>query len=169
MAFYALSFDKQLGGTTQPAYAVTGAGWPSAGSSFRLVELYYGGRDSSSTPTGVAVNRPSAPGTLNPATVTTPAPMDNNSGNAGFLAYGQPTIAVSYSAAPTYGAVDLLNFGFNSYGGVVRWAALPGAEIVCVATSSSTGTNSGANLILGAAKAGATNPTLSGHFIIEQR
>ncbi len=167
MAFYSLAFDHSCTGTQAPAYHVAGAAAGAAGGSFRLVEVYVGGRDTSSTPYAFAINRPTVSGSTAAGTAT-PAPLDNYSGAAAFLAYGTQGLSVTYGTAPTPNTYDVLNFGFNSYGGQVRWAALPGAEVVAVATTNVAGTGSGANLLLGITRS-ANTATLSGHFIIEQR
>lgn len=167
MAFYALTYDKDVIGSTSVGFHVACAGAGSAGGSIRLVEVMAGGRNSTSTPFALAVNRPSASGTPGSATCV-PAPLDNNSGAASFSAWGTQSVAATYTTAPTLASQDVLNFGFNAYGGQVRWAALPGAEIVAVATATTAGTASGANLVLGHIRVG-TSATLSGQFIIEQR
>lgn len=168
MAFYSAAYDKAVSGTQTPAFHLAAAGAGAAGGSIRLVEVYVGGRDTSSTPFALAVNRPTASGAPTSAAGTA-APLDNNSGNHSFSLWGDRTSLVAYATtSPTPAASDVLNFGFNSYGGVVRWAALPGAEVVAVATATTAGTASGANLLLGIVRSANTG-TLSGHFIIEQR
>lgn len=169
MAFYAASFDRNTSGvTTTPLFHVACAGAGGAGGSVRVVEAYIAGQATTSSPIALGINRPTASGTPSTASTTAQA-LDNNSGNHSFWLYGdRASTPVAYTTAPTVAAGDVLNLAFNAYGGLVRWAALPGAEIVAVATATTAGTASGANLLLARQQAGSA-AAVSGHFIIEQR
>lgn len=93
-----------------------------AGSVIRVYEVYLGGEASSSAVARVAINRPGTAG-ITPTTQTTekldPASVASSA-----------TVATTWSTQPVLSTNDVGIIEFNAFGGVIRWYAGPGSEIV---------------------------------------
>lgn len=100
----------------------------------KVVEVYMGGQATSSAPTPMILARDSTVGgTL----------------SGGFLAQADPASAalaapmVQFTTSNTKpqrsATLQLLQLGFNAFGGVVRWVAAPGYEIGMLGQSASNG------------------------------
>lgn len=63
-------------------------------------------------------------------------------------------------------ARHLLDLSFNSFGGVVRWVAAPGSEILTIGNAVASATTGGAVSLSGFT--GATSGQMSAHIIFEQ-
>lgn len=125
-----------------------------AGSVIKVPEIYLSGEAGSSAFARVVVNRPSASPT-GAATSQTPEKIDPASVAAAFTA--ATTYATTQSTLSTN---DVLILGFNAFGGVVRWLAMPDYEIV-------TGSQ-GAIAYLSIRSRSGTS-TVSGHVVVEER
>jgi hypothetical protein len=125
-----------------------------AGSVVKVSEIYLAGEAGSSAVARVVVNRPSVAPTgagtpvvaekLDPASVA--AAFEFNSTYA--------------SSQATLSTNDVLILGFNAFGGVVRWLAMPEFEIVVG--------SQGAVAYLSVRSRSGTS-TVSGHIIVEER
>lgn len=63
-------------------------------------------------------------------------------------------------------ARHLLNLSFNSFGGIVRWVAAPGAEIISIGNAVASATTGGELTLSGFT--GATSGLCSAHWLFEQ-
>lgn len=63
-------------------------------------------------------------------------------------------------------ARHLLNLSFNSFGGIVRWVAAPGSEIVGIGNAVASATTGGEVTLSGFT--GATSGAMSAHILLEQ-
>lgn len=122
-----------------------------AGSVVKVYEIQLGGEAGSSAVARVAVNRPSSVGTT--PTSQTPEKLNPASVAAAF------TYASTWSAQPTLSANDVIILGFNAFGGIVQWRAIPDSEIVVGAQGAI------ANLSI---RSRSGTSTVSGHVLIEQ-
>lgn len=93
----------------------------------KIVEVYVGGEATSSA-VGRMVARRHSTQSVTPTNITPAAlsPFSAAAAGLGFVLAGTGPTAAS--------TAHLLNLGFNAFGGVVRWVAAPGEEIV-VATA----------------------------------
>jgi hypothetical protein len=124
-------------------------------------EIYIGGEAPSSTVNELVVNRPTTAGTY--TNTQTPALLNPYSAAAtGWTARGAISGTVTASTEPVHSTGDVLNLTFNAYGGVVRWVAPPGAEIVTIGNVSSAQ----GELCLLTSRNG--TGVVSGHVIVEQ-
>jgi hypothetical protein len=80
------------------------------------------------------------------------------------------TTAVPAVAATTFPQRDvarhLLDLSFNSFGGIVRWVAAPGSEILTIGNAVASATTGGEVSLSGFT--GATSGAMSAHLIFEQ-
>lgn len=128
--------------------AVTGAG-----SVISLNEVMLAGEAGSSSVARFAVNRPSAAPTGG-ATAQTAEKINPASGAATHV------VATAYASTQgTLSTNDVLILGFNAFGGVIRWLAAPGEEIV-------VGTQGAVAYLIGRSRSG--TPTVSGHMIVNE-
>ena len=106
----------------------------------KINEILIGGGATASTVNDVGLRRM----TTNAATPTNrvPAPMDPYSAASVFQGYITATTQPTGAALATIQHV--LNFTYNAFGGVVRWVAIPGGEIVLI---TATANNSEAGLV----------------------
>lgn len=96
---------------------------------------------------GVAVS----PGMLNVLSDTTPASIVANK--------------AAWTATPTPSAVGLINLPFNAFGGIIRWVAAPGSELVAVGSAAgTTGTTQGMMCLV--SRVGTA--TIDGHMLVEE-
>lgn len=93
-----------------------------AGSVIRVYEIYLGGEAASSAVARVAVNRPGTAGVT--PTTQTAEKLDPASAAA------SSSVATTWSTQPVLSSNDVVIIEFNAFGGVVRWYAGPGSEIV---------------------------------------
>lgn len=151
MAFYSGNFANATASTTNDTRTIvtTATG---AGSVVAVHHLFIGGEASSSTVVRWALNRPSANGTT--PTNQVPEKINPASVAAAF------TMASTWSAQPTLSTNDVLNPTFNAFGGVFKFDAIPGAEIIVGAQGAV------ANLSL---RSRSGVPVVSGHFILEEK
>lgn len=94
----------------------------------KINEVLIGGGATSSVVNDVGLRRMTTNSTTPTARV--PVPMDPYSAAAVFSGY------ITASTMPTTAALatlqHVLNFTYNAFGGVVRWVALPGGEIIII-------------------------------------
>jgi hypothetical protein len=161
MAQYSLSFSGVTpevidgGNLAEPVKAVQCG----AASGVKLVEIYFGGEAGSSTVNRLVVNRPTVAGTY--STAQTAAALNPFSAAAsGWSSYGQISGRATAAPKPTHATTDLLDLAFNAYGGVVRWVAPPGSEILAL------GTGVAGELCILSSRSG--TGIVSGHVILEQ-
>lgn len=132
-----------------------------ASAGVKLVEVYIGGEAGSSTVNRLVVNRPTVAGTYTVAAETARALNAFSAAATGWTAYGQASGRATCAVTkPTHDTFDLLDLAFNAYGGVVRWVAPPGSEILALNTSV-TG-----ELVMLSSRSGTGQ--VSGHVILEQ-
>lgn len=121
-----------------------------------VLEVYMGGLASASAPAQMCVARDSTIGltlsggfnaALDPSTAALAAPV---------VAYSTASTKPQRSAT-----LQLLQLGFNAFGGVVRWLAAPGEEIGMLGNTASLGELSLSHLATG------TPGLMSAHFIFE--
>jgi len=129
----------------------------------KFIEIYMGGENSASalniicfgrdtvveaTPTALTTKQSLTP--LNPAAIA--------------------TTAVANVAATTKPQRDvarhLLDLSFNSFGGIVRWVAAPGSEILTIGNAAASATTGGEVSLSGFT--GATSGAQSAHILFEQ-
>lgn len=161
MAQYSLSFSgvtpEVIDGSdfAEPIKAVQCG----AASGVKLVEVYFGGEAGSSTVNRLVVNRPTVAGTY--STTQVAAALNPFSAAAtGWTGYGQVSGRATASPKPTHATTDLLDLAFNAYGGVVRWVAPPGSEILAL------GTGVAGELAILSSRSG--TGVVSGHILLEQ-
>lgn len=124
-----------------------------AGSVVLVKEIMLAGEAGSSAVARVAVNRPSAAPT-GAATAQTAEKLNPASAGA--------THVVATAYATTQGTLstnDVIMIPFNAFGGVVRWLAAPGSEIV-------VGTQGAVAYLIIRSRSGTS--TVSGHLIVEE-
>jgi len=124
-----------------------------AGSVVSVQEIMLGGEAGSSTVARVVFNRPSAAPTGG-ATAQTAEKLHPASPTA--------THVVATAYATTQGTLstnDVLILGFNAFGGVVRWLAAPGEEVI-------VGTQGA--VAYGILRSRSGTPTVSGHIVVEE-
>lgn len=121
-----------------------------------VLEVYMGGLASASAPAQMCVARDSTVG-------ATLSGGFNAALDPSTAALGAPVVA--FSAASTKpqrsATLQLLQLGFNAFGGVVRWLAAPGEEIGMLGNTASLGELSLSHLSTG------TPGLMSAHFIFE--
>lgn len=123
----------------------------------RVMEVYMGGLAAASAPAQMLVARDSTVGAtglsggtlaaLDPATANLAAPM---------VQFSTSTTKPQRSAT-----LQLLDIGFNAFGGIVRWVAAPGEEMIVLGNTASFG-----ELSLSSGSAG-TPGLMSAHLIFE--
>lgn len=159
MAKYSASVNgTALSTTTGLLTVVTTA--TGAGSIVYLNEIMLGGEAGSSTVARVAVNRFAAAASgagADPTGAATAQTCEKlNPGSAAFAG----TVATAFASTQgTLSTNDVLILGFNAFGGVIRWLAAPGEEIVVG--------GQGAVQYLGIRSRSGT-PFVSGHIVLEQ-
>lgn len=88
----------------------------------RVLEVFIGGEQATTTVNRMTVRRASADG----ATITDIAPAALRPGAVASTAKG----SVSATTGPDIASTGhLLNLAFNAFGGVIRWVAAPGEEL----------------------------------------
>lgn len=118
MAFYSNSVQPAAPGTTNDVLTLTGA----AGRKAMIHEISLQGLGTSSVANELGVYRPGGLGVT--PTNQTSQKLDPDSGSA------SATVATSWVTQPSLGSVAMLRLGCNSNGGVYRWVAKPGCELV---------------------------------------
>lgn len=126
-----------------------------------ISEFYLGGQAGASAPTIMvaAMDSQVATGSLTKNAVLNDAPLD-----AATAALAAPPTVFSLAATnkPQRSAsLSLLNLSFNAFGGIVRWVAAPGSEIMVVGNAAGLG-----QLSL-SAFTGGTPGLLGSHMIFE--
>lgn len=124
-----------------------------------LYEVLISGQAGTSTPVRLDVNRPSGTaGAAEFAGVSVPA---------GRLAPMTSPAAVltghraAYTTAATAGT-SLVSLPFNAFGGIIRWVAAPGSEVIAIGTS----TGPSQAIVLITSKAGSA--TVDAHMMVEE-
>jgi hypothetical protein len=99
-------------------------------------EFYQGGIAGASTPTIMVVARDSTIAATLGSSLSTDAQMDGST-----VALGTPYLVGNvWTTLPQRSAtLHLLNLAFNAFGGIVRWVAAPGEEIINVGNAVNTG------------------------------
>lgn len=122
----------------------------------KINEILIGGGATSSTVNDVGLRRMTTNSTTPTARV--PVPMDPYSAAAVFSSY------ITASTMPTTAALatlqHVLNFTYNAFGGVVRWVAIPGGEVVIITSTAS-------NSDIGLVNLNGTGPQ-SSHYVVEE-
>lgn len=152
MAKYSYSINGTALSTTTGTLTVQTAA-TGAGSVVNVYEVLLGGEAGSSAVARVVLNRPSAAPTGG-ATAQTAEKLNPASGAA--------THVVATVYATTQGTLstnDVAIIPFNAFGGVVRWLAAPGSEIV-------VGTQGAVAYLIMRSRSGTS--TVSGHMLIEE-
>lgn len=153
MANYALGFAGVAASTTQDMKTIvtTATG---QGSVVRVFEIWVSGEAGSSSVQRFQVFRPAAIGVTINANTQVPEKVDSASVAAAFTVAGTQTAVSSWTTPPTTGTNDVLTPMLNAFGGVIRWVAPPGSEIVvgsqgAVANLSILRSRSGTNTVSG--------------------
>lgn len=128
------------------------------GSVLKLIEAWFSGEAGSSTVGRIGVNRPSTAGVTINGTQT-PEKVNPASVNAAFSLAGTATAVSNWTTQPVLSTNDVLSPTLNAFGGVVRWVAPPGSEIVV------GGQGAVANLSI---RSRSGTPAVSGHLVIEE-
>ena len=130
----------------------------SATQRFNIIEIYLGGLAGASSPTLMLLARDSTAAATLGATISTDAPMD-----ASTAALAAPVLVGNvWTTLPQRSAsLHLLNLSFNAFGGIVRWVAAPGEEIVTIGASANTGSTDLSALNIG------TQGLLGSHVVYE--
>lgn len=152
MAHYSYSVNGTALSTTTGLLTVQTAA-TGAGSVVLVKEILLAGEAGSSAVARVAVNRPSAAPTGG-ATAQTAEKLNPASVAA--------THVVATAYATTQGTLatnDVIMIPFNAFGGVVRWLAAPGQEIV-------VGTQGAVAYLIIRSRSGTS--TVSGHLVVEE-
>lgn len=118
MAFYSNSVQPAAPGTTNDVLTLTGAN----GRRAQIHEISLQGLGTSSVANELGVYRPGGVGVT--PTNQTSQKLDPDSGSA------SATVATAWVTQPSLGSVAMLRLGCNSNGGIYRWVAKPGTEIV---------------------------------------
>lgn len=102
----------------------------------KFYEFYQGGLAATSAPTIMVVARDSTLAATLGASISTDAPMDGSS-----VALGTPLLVGNvWTTKPQRSAtLHLLNLAYNAFGGIVRWVAAPGEEVVIIGNAVNTG------------------------------
>lgn len=152
MALYSYSVNGTALSTTTGLLTFQTAA-TGAGSVIAIKELMLGGEAGSSSVARLVLNRPSAVPTGG-ATAQTAEKTNPASANA--------THVVATAYATTQGTLstnDVLAWSMNAFGGVVRWTALPGSEVI-------VGTQGAVAYAIWRSRSG--TPTMSGHAVVEE-
>lgn len=100
----------------------------------RITEIYMGGQATSSAPTPMILARDSTVG----ATLSVGLVVPTNP--AAVLIANPPVAFTTATTKPQRSAtLQLLQLGFNAFGGIVRWVAAPGYEIGMLGAAASFG------------------------------
>ena len=94
----------------------------------KLTEIGVSGEGTSSTVNRMAVRRSTANGT----TATTQTPQKNQPWSQAAITQAATTFT---GAEPTTASVALWTYAFNVYGGVIRWIAAPGMELMILGST----------------------------------
>ncbi len=127
------------------------------------IEVYMGGEASASSLNIMNFARDVVLAATPGALVTKQSLASNNPSSVATTA----VVCVTAGTSPQRGSsFHLLDLSFNSFGGVVRWVAAPGSEILTVG-------NALANTVIGgevslSAFTGATSGAMSAHILFEQ-
>lgn len=150
MAFFGNSVSPAAAGTTNDVLTLTSP----SGRRALLHEISVCGLHTSSVANELAVRRPSVLGITptNQASV----PFDPDTGSC------SSTVATGWTTQPSLGGVSLIRLGANGNGGIYRWVAKPGQELIVRGDS----VTSQAQLSLRFAT-GAANP-LCVHIVFEE-
>lgn len=119
MAFYSNTVQPAAAGTTNDVLTLTAA----SGRRAALHEISLCGLGTSSVANELGVYRPGGLGVT--PTNQTSQKLDPDSGAA------SATVATSWVTQPSLGSVPVLRLGCNSNGGIYRWVAKPGMELIC--------------------------------------
>lgn len=122
-------------------------------------EVYMGGLAASSAPAQMILGRDSTVGATGTSGVMQAA-TDGSTTAPGTLVLAFSTSTTKPQRSAT---LQLLQLGFNAFGGVVRWVAPPGSEISIVGASASLG-----EISLSSGAAG-TPGLMSSHFVGDLR
>lgn len=125
-----------------------------AGSAIALYELLLNGEESASSVARVAINRPGTAG-ITQNTAQTPEKLHPASAAAAFSV----TALAGWTTQPVLSTNDVAEVGFNAFGGIARWVAIPGSEII-VGTQGAV-----ANLSI---RSRSGTGVVSGHILTEQ-
>lgn len=152
MARYSASVNGTALSTTTGLLTI-GTAATGAGSVVALQEVLLGGEAAASAVVRFALNRPSADPT-GAATAQTTQKLNPASANATFV------VATAYATTQgTLSTNDVIILPFNAFGGVVRWLAAPGEEII-------VGTQGAVAYLIGRSRSGTS--TVSGHYVMEE-
>jgi hypothetical protein len=152
MAKYSASINGTALSTTTGLLTVQTAA-TGAGSVVSLLEVMLAGEAGSSSVARFVINRPSAAPT-GAATAQTCEKLNPASATNTFV------VATAYATTQgTLSTNDVLILGFNAFGGVIRWLAAPGEEVI-------VGTQGAVAYLIGRSRSG--TPTVSGHFVMEE-
>lgn len=108
-----------------------------AAKALRVHEIFMAGQGTASAANDIIVVRPTAAGTGAGTSAATPAPLNPAAPAASFSAFS--TYATTQPTLPTTTAA-VQRFGINANGGVWRWVAKPGSEILIPAGNNLAGT-----------------------------
>ena len=152
MAFYTCSIAGATASTSNDTRALvtTATG---AGSVIAVHHLFLAGEAGSSTVVRFGLNRPGTAG-ITPGSAQTPEKMNPASVAAAF------SVPTTWGTQPVLSTNDVLQPTFNAFGGVYKFDAIPGMELI-VGTQGAI-----ANLSL---RSRSGTPTFSGHFIVEEK
>lgn len=122
-----------------------------------VLEVYMGGLAAASAPAQMILARDSTIGVtaLSGGTIAALDPATAN------LAANPVQFSTSTTKPARSNTLQMLNLGFNAFGGIVRWVAAPGEEIGMLGTAPSFG-----EISLSSASTG-TPGLMTCHFIIE--
>lgn len=118
MPFFANSTQAAAPGTTNDVLTLTGA----SGRKAYLHEISVCGLAASSAANEFGIRRPSVLGITPTNQASVPIDPDCGSSSA--------TVATGWTTQPSLGTVAILRLGANSNGGIYRWVAKPGQELV---------------------------------------
>ena len=124
-----------------------------------ILEVYIGGQEPTSSKIQIMLlARNSTAASTPTAGLVRLAPLDVSTANLSTnpLGYSSATTGPQRSAT-----LSLLNLSMNAFGGIVRWTAAPGEEIVQIGLAANTGSTSLT------AFTGTTAASIGTHFIIE--
>ena len=120
--------------TTQTFVAIQGGG---ASQRNKIHEVYVGGQATASAPQYLLLAADSTVFAGTTSNGVRLAPLDATTTAPGTLALAQN---VGSTTLPRRAAtLSKLNLTFNAFGGIVRWVAAPGSEIVTIGASANTG------------------------------
>jgi hypothetical protein len=153
MALYSYSVNGTALSTTTGLLTVQTAA-TGAGSVVSVPEIMLAGEAGSSSVARVVLNRPSVSPTGG-ATAQTAEKINPASGAATHV-----VATVYVTTQGTLSTNDVLILGMNAFGGIVRWQAFPGEEVVF-------GTQGA--VAYGILRSRSGTPTVSGHIIVEEK